>query len=87
MFKPNPKDIFPPYTLGVLGSVLGFAFLVDFLVVAGPPEQVEVYKTELKPFLAISGTCMRALDGLFLRWLRWNRDYCFFREVLLFVEY
>jgi hypothetical protein len=43
-----------------LGPVLGFAFLVDFFVVASLLEHVEVYKTELKPFLAILGTRMRA---------------------------
>jgi hypothetical protein len=45
---------------------LGFTLLVDFLAVAGLPEHVEVHKTELKPFLAILGTRMRARRAFFL---------------------
>jgi hypothetical protein len=42
------------------GVSLGFAFLVDYFAVAGLLEHAEVYKTELKPFLTILGTRMRA---------------------------
>jgi len=43
-----------------LGTVLDFAFVSEFLVATSLLEPAEVCRTELKPFLAIFGTSMRA---------------------------
>jgi hypothetical protein len=43
-----------------LGTVLGFAFVSEFLVATSLFEPAEVCRTELKPFLTIFGTSMRA---------------------------
>jgi hypothetical protein len=43
-----------------LRAVLNFAFIPEFLAATSFPEPAEVCKTELKPFLTILGTNMRA---------------------------
>jgi hypothetical protein len=43
-----------------LGTVLDFAFVPEFLVATSLLEPAEVCRTELKPFLTIFGTGMRA---------------------------
>jgi hypothetical protein len=44
-----------------LGTVLGFAFVPEFLAATSLLEPAEVCRTELKPFLTIFGTRMRAI--------------------------
>ena len=44
-----------------LETVLDFAFVSEFLVATSLLEPAEVCRTELKPFLAIFGTSMRAI--------------------------
>ena len=46
-----------------LGTVLGFAFVPEFLAATSLLEPAEVCRTELKPFLTILGTNMRANGG------------------------
>jgi hypothetical protein len=43
-----------------LGTVLGFTFVPKFLAATSLLEPAEVCRTELKPFLTIFGTRMRA---------------------------
>jgi hypothetical protein len=46
-----------------LWTVLDFAFVPEFLATTSLLEPAEVCRTELKPFLTIFGTSMRAMLG------------------------
>jgi len=50
-----------------LGTALGFVSVLDFFGVLSFPKTGEMGKTELRPFLTILGTRMRA-NGLPSRW-------------------
>jgi hypothetical protein len=45
-----------------LETVLDFAFVPEFLAATSLLEPAEVCRTELKPFLTIFGTSMRAIE-------------------------
>jgi hypothetical protein len=51
-----------------LETVLDFAFVPEFLAATSLLEPAEVCRTELKPFLTIFGTSMRA--GGLSKWLK-----------------